>query len=100
MSKEDIRNIIEFLKDRVKIEKPEGEDSLAVSFESPMYDEMLNSGMNPKVIDAVLKSSWWDEMITDIVETPDFCEPGADQDEVLGCARDVVFEYIAKRIEI
>jgi hypothetical protein len=99
MKKEDIGKMIGFLKDRIKIEKQGGDDTFVVSFDNPTYEEVLSANINPTVIDAVLKSSWWEEMITDIIETPDFCDPEADEEEVLRYARDVVFEYIGKRIE-
>jgi hypothetical protein len=37
-------------------------------------------------------------MVTDIVETPDYAEPGESSAQVLEYARDVVKEYVAKRL--
>ena len=37
-------------------------------------------------------------MVTDIIETPDFAEPGESPQQVLQYARDVVKEYVAKRL--
>jgi len=100
MIKEDIKNMIGFLQNKINIKKSEEDDEFVILFEDPTHEEMLNAGINPKLIDAALKSSWWEEMVTDIAETPEFCDPEAGEEEVLDYARDVVSEYIAKRIEI
>ena len=43
---------------------------------------------------------WWDEMVADIVETPDMCAPDDSPQQVLGYAKDVVSEYIRKRFPL
>jgi hypothetical protein len=48
--------------------------------------------------DLTLSSDWWTEMVTDIVQTPDYAEPGEGPQQVLEYARDVVKEYVAKRL--
>ena len=49
----------------------------------------------PKI--RTLQLEKWDEMVTDIIETPDFCDPGDSPQQVLEYARDVVSDYIRKR---
>jgi hypothetical protein len=39
-------------------------------------------------------------MVTDIVETPEMCDPEDPPEQVLAYARDVVSEYIRKRAEL
>ncbi|MCI5137127.1 MAG: DUF2065 domain-containing protein, partial [Candidatus Electrothrix sp. AR1] len=47
-----------------------------------------------------LAASWWEEMVTDIIETPDFCEPDESPQQVLEYAKDVVSDYIRKRVSL
>ena len=98
MTKDDIINMIKFLKDKVNVRRDEPDNKVIVSFKSPTQEEMLNAGINPEAISASLQSSWWEEMITDIIETPDFCDPEAGEDEILEYARDTVYEYVGKRL--
>jgi len=55
-------------------------------------------GFESEAVERTLESNWWAEMVTDIVETPDFAEPDESPEQVLGYARDVVKEYVAKRL--
>ena len=58
----------------------------------------LTTFLEPKK--RILNASWWDEMVTDIVETPEMCDPDEPPDQVLEYAKDVVAEYIRKRAEL
>ena len=58
----------------------------------------ISNGFDEEVVTLTLKSSWWREMVTDIVETPDFADPEESPEQVLQYARDLVFEYVGKRL--
>ena len=47
-----------------------------------------------EVVRALQEAPWWDEMVTDIVETPDFAEPDEPPEQILTYARDVVKERV------
>ncbi len=72
-------------------------DDGAIRFDVPDRDALLAAGLEPEAVDGLLSAPWLEEMATDVVETREFCEPDASDDEVLGYARDVVTEYIRKR---
>jgi len=93
----DIRTAIELLKGRVTV--TEGADGeCEVAFADLDRDAMVALGIAPDLADRLSSAPWWPEMVEDVAETPDFCDPGTPPDEVLGYARDLIFEYIAKRI--
>jgi hypothetical protein len=97
MTPDELRAIMDYLRERVHL--GEGERPVTVTFETPTEEEMLGAGLNAGGVRRILGVSWWDEMVTDIVETPDLC--GTDsRDEILGYARDVVSEYIRKRFPL
>ena len=48
--------------------------------------------------DVYKRQDWWSEMVTDVVETPEFSDPGESAEQVLEYARDVIKEYVAKRL--
>ena len=64
---------------------------------SPTEDEMINAGLNVEGVKRLLRVPWWEEMVADIVETPEMCEPDESPQQVLKYAKDVVSEYIRKR---
>jgi hypothetical protein len=61
---------------------------------------MIAAGLNPDGVKLLLGLSWWEDMVTDIIETPDFCEPDDTPEQILGYARDVVSGYIRKRFPL
>ncbi len=65
---------------------------------SPVRAISPRAGFASEAVELTIGSDWWAEMTTDIVETPDFAEPGESPDQVLQYARDVVKEYVAKRL--
>ncbi|MHC4608250.1 MAG: hypothetical protein ACYTAF_15175 [Planctomycetota bacterium] len=93
MEREEIKKAMDLLVARVRLE----EDG-RISFDRPDRDGMVGLGMTAELADRIAGAPWFDEMVTDVVETPEFCEPGAGRDEVLGFAQDVVREYIRKRL--
>jgi hypothetical protein len=100
MTPEELRAIMEFLKDKVQLKDPGTEGEVEIGFEPPTVDEMAQSGLNPDGCRQILEAPWWGEMVTDIVETPELCEPGEPPAQVLEYARDVVSDYIRKRVKL
>ncbi len=92
-----LRAIVEYLEDRVKLVT---EGDRAIAFEPPTTDEIAGAGLDPQTFTRVTSAPWWQEMVDDIIETPEFAEPEASPTVVLGYARDVIREYIGKRFEI
>ena len=75
----------------------EGKDVM-MSFDVPSEADFLQAGFDRSMIALTLKADWWEEMITDIIETPDFADPNDEPAQILKYARDIVHEYIGKRI--
>lgn len=97
MTPEELRAIMEYLMRRVRLEDPGDDGKAAIAFEAPTAEEMSGAGLSIEGIGRILGASWWDEMVADVLETPDMCEPGDPPEQVLKYARDVVAEYIRKR---
>ena len=61
---------------------------------------MAGAGLNAEGSRQILAAPWWDEMVDDVVETPEMCDPEDPAAQVLQYARDVVSEYIRKRAQL
>ncbi len=96
VQREQIKVALDLLMDRVRMTTTEGGDC-SVAFEDLDRDAMIALGIAEDVADHLADAPWWSEMIDDVAETPDFCEPGDTPEQVLGYARDVVKEYVWKR---
>jgi hypothetical protein len=94
MTPEDLRKIIAFLEERVQLA---GSSPPLISFAEPTSEEMIGAGLDRDGVGRLLASAWWPEMVDEVVETPEFCEPGDSPEQVLRYARDVIVEYIGKR---
>ena len=97
MEPDELREIMEFLRQRVQLETVDESDHVVVRFEAPTAADMAAAGLNPEGSQRILAAPWWDEMVTDVVETPEMCEAEDSPEQVLAYARDVVSEYIRKR---
>lgn len=97
MKPDDLREIMDFLRGRVRLEAGDTADQVLIRFDAPSLSEMTAAGLNPEGSQSVLAAPWWDEMVSDVVETPEMCEPEDTPEQVLEYARDVVSEYIRKR---
>ena len=97
MTPDELRAIIDFLRQRVHLEDGSADREVAVGFDAPAADEMARAGLNAEGSGQILAAPWWDEMVADIVETPEMCDPGDPPEQVLEYARDVVSEYVRKR---
>lgn len=96
MEDHEIRRMYEWIQGRVAL--ADATDGIAITFDEPSADDFAQAGFSPEAVERTLESDWWAEMATDIVETPDFAEPNESPSQVLQYARDVVKEYVAKRL--
>ena len=96
MDSDEIKRMYEWIQGRVTLAH-EG-DGITISFDEPTASDFEDQGFGAEAISLTLESGWWAEMATDIVETPDYAEPGESPEQVLGYARDVVVEYVRKRL--
>jgi len=100
MTPDELRAIMDFLRERVQLEGRRDDGVVVVRFDAPTADEMAGRGLNADGSRRILSTPWWDEMVTDIVETPEMCDPEDRPEQVLAYAKDVVSEYIRKRAEL
>lgn len=100
MTPDELRSIMACLRERVNLAAPSPDRPVAITFLAPTEDEMIREGLNPEGVKRLLHVPWWDEMVTDIMETPDYCDPGDPPQQVLAYARDVVSDYIRKRFPL
>jgi hypothetical protein len=96
MEDSEIRRMYEWIQKRVNL--ADATDGIAISFDEPSPDDFEEAGFAPVAVELTLGSDWWEEMVTDIVETPEFADRGEGPEQVLEYARDVVKEYVAKRL--
>jgi hypothetical protein len=94
---EDLRNVIAYLERQVRLAD---EASRSVVFEMPSEGEMLEAGLDPDGVRRLLAVPWLSEMVSEVIETPEFCDPGEPSEQLLRYARDVVGEYIRKRFPL
>jgi hypothetical protein len=100
MTQEELRAIMAYLRERVHLGPKEAESPVLITFHGPTEAEMVDAGLNAEGVKQILRVPWWEEMVTDIIETPDFCEPGDSPQQVLEYAKDVVSDYIRKRFPL
>jgi hypothetical protein len=96
MDKDEIKRLYEWIQNRVTLD--EETDGIAIVFDEPDPDDFSDADFDPELVDLTLESDWWEEMVTDVVETPDYAEPNESADQVLEYAKDVVVEYVRKRL--
>jgi len=97
MHADDLRRIITWLQDRVTLTEA---GSCRIAFAVPSAAEMAAAGLHPEGIAQVRGAPWWDEMVADVVETPDLCDGDDPPQQVLAFARDVIAEYVRKRVRL
>ena len=97
MTPEDLRDVIAYLERHVRL--ADG-DSRSIVFEMPSEGELLEAGLNPEGVRRLLAAPWLSEMVSEILETPEFCEPEESPEQLLRYARDVVGEYVRKRFPL
>ncbi|MEJ2189623.1 MAG: hypothetical protein P8Y93_09450 [Acidobacteriota bacterium] len=96
VEKEDIQKLYGWLQERVTLDREA--PATAIAFDEPGERDFREAGFPEEAIQLTLGSDWWPEMVTDIVETPEFAEPDEPPEQVLTYARDVVKEYVWKRL--
>jgi len=96
MEDTEIKRMYEWIQGRVRL--ADATDGIAITFEEPGSEDFSSAGFGPEAAELTLDSDWWAEMVTDIVETPEYAETGESPEQVLQYARDVVKEYVAKRL--
>ena len=96
METDEIKRMYEWIQGRVTL--ADAADGIAITFDEPGSEEFSGAGFGSEAVELTIGSDWWAEMTTDIVETPEYAEPGESPDQVLQYARDVVKEYVAKRL--
>ncbi len=100
MTPEELRSIMAYLRERVHLGTEEAKSPVVITFHAPTEEEMVDARLNAEGVERILCVPWWEEMVADIVETPDYCDPGDSPQQVLGYARDVVSDYIRKRFPL
>jgi hypothetical protein len=100
MTPEELRAIMAYLSERVHLGPQEAKSPVVITFHAPTEEEMIDAGLNTEGVKRILRVPWWEEMVADIVETPDYCDPGDSPQQVLAYARDVVLDYIRKRFPL
>ena len=98
MTPDELRAIIAFLRERVRLDAGKAGTPVTITFRGPAEDEMIGAGLDATGVKQILRAPWWEEMVADIVETPDFCEPDDSPQQVLAYARDVVTDTLRKRV--
>ena len=96
MEKSEITRLYGWIQERVRLVS--GSDEPVIAFDAPTADDFREQGFDDQAIAQTLGAGWWPEMVIDVIETPEFAEPDESPDQVLQYARDVVLEYIRKRL--
>jgi hypothetical protein len=96
---DELRAIIAYIREKVSLDT-ENKGAVTITFSPPTEEEMIHAGLKVDGVKQVRQAPWWDEMITDIIETPDFCEPDDPPEQILEYAKDVVSDYIRKRFPL
>ena len=97
MTPVDLRSVIAYLERQGLLVD---EDSRNIAFEMPSEGELLGAGLNPEGVRRLLAAPWLSDMVSEILETPEFCEPEESSEQLLRYARDVVGEYVRKRFPL
>jgi hypothetical protein len=100
MNKETLKQLIGFLKERVIIETHSEESHPIIKFNSPSREIMVEAGFEIIDINQILDTEWYGDMVNDIEETPEFSDPDDTHSQILDYAKDVIAEYLMKRVQI
>ncbi len=94
MTAEELRRLMRHLEEQVQLV-----GDREIRFDFPSAAELATAGFTADDVEQVLGTPWLEEMVEEVRETPEFCEPGQSDAEVLSFARDVVSEYFRKRFK-
>ena len=97
MTPDELREIMNWLRQKVYLKDRGPDGEVGIGFDAPTANEFDRTDLNREARTQILDAPWWDEMVADIIETPEMCDPGDPPEKVLQYARDVVSEYVRKR---
>ena len=100
MTPDELRAIINWLRQKVYLKDRGPDGAVGIGFDTPTAGELDTTELNGEGCRQILDAPWWDEMVTDIIETPEMCDPQDPSEQVLEYARDVVSEYLRKRASL
>ena len=100
MTPDDLRAIMRFLKDRVRLADSSPDAEAAITFATPTLNQMIDAGLDLQGCRQILGATWWDEMVEDVIDTPEMCDPDDPPEQTLQYAQDVVEEYLRKRASL
>ena len=100
MTPEELRAIMDYLRERVHVDTNDAGGPVTVTFHTPVADEMIDEGLNAKGVERILAAPWWEEMVADIMETPEYCDLSDPPQQVLEYAKDVISDYVRKRFPL
>jgi len=100
MTPDELRTMMAYLRERVHLDPKETKSPVVITFLAPTEEGMIGAGLNAEGVKRILQVPWWAEMVTDIIETPDYCDPSDSPQQILEYARDVVSDYIRKRFPL
>ncbi len=100
MTPDELRAIMDWLRQRVHLKDQGPDQAVEIEFDIPTAEELGKTDLDAEGCRQIMDAPWWDEMVTDIVETPEMCDTEDPVEQVLEYARDVVSEYIRKRVAL
>ena len=74
MDNHEIKRMYEWIQGRVALGNDA--DKVTILFDEPTARDFEDQGFGAEAISLTLESGWWAEMAADIVETPEYAEPG------------------------
>ena len=77
MTPDELRAIMNWLRQRVYLKDGGPDDEVGIQFDAPTADELDRADFNREACRQILDAPWWDEMVADIIETPEMCDPGS-----------------------
>ena len=83
MTPEELRSMMAYLREEVRMGPKEAESPVVITFLAPTEEDMIDAGLNAEGVKRLLQVPWWDEMVTDIIETPEYCDPSDSPQQVL-----------------
>jgi len=92
-----LRDIVQYLQSRVRLHPDRDRE---IVFDPIDLRTEAVEGLDLATVERLAAVPWWSEMVADILETPEFAEPEATAEVILGYARDVVQEYVWKRFPL
>jgi len=100
MTPDELRAIINWLRQKVYLKGSGPDGEVGIGFDAPTAHQWDATGLDRESCRQLMDAPWWDEMVTDIIETPEMCDPDDPPEQVLRYARDVISEYLRKRASL